>query len=198
MPLKDSFLAKARFYDGQFRSLVRLTQVRGDASQKSEALVVMMNPGSCKPINQMPQADGFFDAKIDRTLGRICRLLKLRNWRSVDVINLSDKREALSRVFLRNHDNGDFARTSIFCEARRDELKGVLEGKEVIVLAWGCSERLSGQKEQALRILRELTGDSVVMVGLQPEGRGVHYYHPLVRSCDWVRGMDRLIGSGKA
>jgi hypothetical protein len=59
-------------------------------------------------MSARPQEDGFFEAKIDRTLGRICRLLKLRNWKSAEVINLSDQREALSEVFLIGNNNGDF------------------------------------------------------------------------------------------
>lgn len=184
-------------------------QGKGDV----DAIFVMMNPGSSKPIiddnQQEIHAEKISSLKTtlvrtnpDDTQFQVMRVMDDRKWGHVLVINLSDIRNASSNGSKKK--NGDkkegFSSEykvleekpkgethSIFCVDRRDELKRQLDrvGEGPIVLAWGVGSYLKTLATDASEIL---SGKAIS--GWKKNKEDWKYYHPLPRNPksqkDWL------------
>lgn len=140
-----------------------------------DAVVIMMNPGSSRPIDDgdteslltMPLPAGFQKPLVltqpDNTQYQIMRIMVSKHWNHVRVLNISDLRDPKSPSFIARTQKlaalpgGD--RHSLFSEARSDERANMLKRKPnaPFILGWGqdagliplakqCLSRIEGEK----------------------------------------------------
>ena len=137
-----------------FRRLLVIGSIK--RNKKSDALVVMMNPGGSKPKNNLYK-DVLAEAKPDRTHYKIMRLMDEYKWKKVAVINLSDYIEKKSGRF--NSKLKELQKShSIFDSSRKNELKAIcksLKLKAPIILAWGVAKETSELREIAYQFFTE-------------------------------------------
>ncbi len=165
-----------------------------------DALVIMINPGGSYPLN----SDDFQDkvpldaektrlvpCSPDSTQYQICRLMNLRGWSFVAVINLFDICDTDSRnVFERYISDKSLLEESIFHSDRRNELDGLLtELSEAspVIMAWGMNESGFSIKKQIFN--KVLVPSGREMFGWTKPGKEFHYYHPYPRGEEnqWIR-----------
>jgi hypothetical protein len=156
-----------------------------------DAVFVMMNPGSSRPLENVRNhvrakaihklAISLVPTKPDTTQYQVMRLMEIRQWRHVRVLNLSDLRSAKSpefiRLFQRLEREAKFDSHSIFSNARIDELSLKLpkSGKTPLVLAWGLSEKLNPLIDRCLSRFPPKSR----LKGLLEQGTTNKYRHPL-------------------
>jgi len=166
------------------------------ANSHSDALVIMMNPGSSHPLSPAHE-DGRVAASAIRTMEltqplvptvpdttqyQVMRLMIVQNWDHVRVVNLSD---------LRNPNSVDFLQTvsrlkelpggsvhSIFSIERKKEWNLRLSmNRGPIIAGWGQSPRLSKLVEHCVHSIgRER------IVGAQKPGHPLCFAHPSPRN----------------
>jgi len=167
-----------------------------------DAVFVMMNPGSSKPISGgyglltpdkiSEMTSDLTQAEPDKTQYQVMRVMHCSGWGHVRVINLSDLHETKSREFVRLYKKLEGERGvtahSVFSPQRTHQLHGHLLRKPgaPIVLAWGVGSGLNTLTSRAIDALANESG----VVGWARESRGARYYHPLPPSRDrqmiWV------------
>lgn len=161
--------------------------------EPADLVVVMMNPGSSKPLLGGRAFRDFVPTRPDNTQYQILRLILRaresgRPWQHARVINLSDLRtpksaELVAKLRLYEADS----RHSIFCDERKTELAMALGRAETPVLrAWGLHKALYPLAQMAHC---RLAGHPEL--GLC-EG-GTAYRHPLPQRVDLQRAwLDRV------
>lgn len=161
------------------------------SEQKPDAVFIMMNPGSSKPlieVNNHIQGEAIHELRIslvptkpDTTQYQVMRLMHYCQWRHVRVLNLSDLRCSKSGEFIKQfrrlEDELSFDAHSIFSETRKRELATKLpRGITMpVVYAWGLSEKLNPLIE---RCLSRMIGKRMVR-GLLEADTANKYRHPL-------------------
>ena len=176
------------------------------SEQKPDAVFIMMNPGSSKPlveVNNTIHAAAIHTLGLslvpttpDTTQYQVMRLMHYRGWKHVRVLNLSDLRCAQSIEFFKQFQHLEEAHAydahSIFSEKRGDELARKLTRQPgaPVVLAWGLSPSLDPLIN---RCLARLSPD-MRTYGLEKEGAPGKYLHPLPtlqrQKIEWV---DRMV-----
>ncbi|MBF0424193.1 MAG: DUF1643 domain-containing protein [Magnetococcales bacterium] len=171
----------------------RLPERREDLLQcRPDLLVVMMNPGSSRPLvagyvppliaDRVPSlADYRFVAtRPDTTQYQIMRVLAARGWGHARVLNLSDLREPKSPLLFQKMAamvQGDLpaASHSIFFPQRRRELLSLIGPSATIpvIAGWGRHPILLPLAEQALDALRGRR-----LIGVPAAGERRLYAHP--------------------
>jgi hypothetical protein len=140
-----------------------------------DAVVIMMNPGSSRPIEEgdtdslltLPLPAGFIKPLVltqpDNTQYQIMRVMVSKGWNHVRVLNISDLRDPKSPSFIaKTKDLATLpggATHSIFCEERSAERNTMLRRKPAapFILGWGqdagliplakqCLSRIGGEK----------------------------------------------------
>ena len=107
-----------------------------------ELLVVMMNPGSSKPMDEAHwQVNGLVPAWPDKTQYQIMRVMHRCGIKTTRVINLSDLCEPNSHRFIAAISTLP-TEHSIFAEERDNELAAVSAGCGAVVSAWGVDPKL--------------------------------------------------------
>lgn len=158
------------------------------SAQPPDAVFIMMNPGSSKPLvevnNTISENDinyleiSLVPTKPDTTQYQVMRLMHYLNWNHVRVLNISDMRDPNSgnfkQRFLALEDQTGFTAHSVFDDERTLELKHKLKRKKAapIVCAWGVSEDLNPLIDRCLGAI-----DDQSITGLVKNGN--KYYHPL-------------------
>ena len=156
-----------------------------------DALFIMMNPGSSRPlveVNNRIRARAIRKLRVslvptkpDTTQYQVMRLMHFREWRHVRVLNLSDLRSPKStefiKMFQRLEDDSNFDSHSIFSDARMDDLSSRLPEckKTPLVLAWGLSEKLNPLIDRCMSRLPKRRR----VIGLLEPGSSNKYRHPL-------------------
>ena len=170
-------------------------QTPADHSELSElrpdAVFIMMNPGSSKPlvevnnriraraIHKLPIS--LVPTKPDTTQYQVMRVMHIRDWQHVRVLNLSDLRSPKSAEFIKTFQrlerDDEFDGHSIFSDDREEELllKLPRSRKVPLVLAWGVSDKLTPLVERCMsRLPKKRT-----VIGLLVPGSTNKYRHPL-------------------
>jgi hypothetical protein len=173
------------------------------------AVVIMMNPGSSKPVSGLPEKLGrnqlpltsklLVPTRPDTTQYQIMRVMHFCRWDYVRVLNLSDLREAKSSIFAKRfraleaeHQYGEH---SIFSNPRKLELTAALRRtpNAPIICAWGTSPRLDPLIQQCVLAL----GRRISLIGLETERGSKRYFHPLpalqIDQRAWVTDMITLL-----
>ncbi len=144
-----------------------------------DAVVIMMNPGSSRPIEDgdtdslltMPLTDGFQKPLVltqpDNTQYQIMRIMVSRNWNHVRVLNISDLRDPKSPSFIARTQKlaalPGGAAHSLFCEVRTAERETMLRRKvgAPFILGWGQD---SGLIPLAKQCLSRIEGEKMITV----------------------------------
>lgn len=159
--------------------------------RQPDAVFIMMNPGSSRPlidVNQCIRADEIQDLSIslvptrpDTTQYQVMRVMSVRRWRHVRVLNLSDLRCSKSgefiKLFQRLEADAGFDAHSVFAARRSRELAEKLpRGKQTpLVYAWGLSEKLDPLIERCLSRIPSHQPS----LGVREQGTTNKYRHPL-------------------
>ena len=163
----------------------------GLSQRKPDAVFIMMNPGSSKPLVEVNNpiraaaihklTVSLVPTKPDTTQYQVMRLMHFRGWRHVRVLNLSDIRSPKSLEFIKRFqrleaDSG-FESHSVFAKARKRELSAKLPRSSQIplVLAWGISDKLTPLIERCVSSLPRQNN----RLGLLEPGTDHKYRHPL-------------------
>jgi len=160
------------------------------SDRKPDAVFVMMNPGSSKPllpVDHHVHTDSIYDlstslvpTKPDTTQYQVMRLMHYCDWRHVRVLNLSDLRCSKSNAFFKQYkalEVDGFDSHSIFSKRRANELASKLKRHKAVpaIQAWGVSSELDLLIDRCTAKL----GRSRTINGLLKEGTENKYLHPL-------------------
>ena len=176
------------------------------SSQVPNAIFIMMNPGSSKPLagtekvittDLMDQLEvSLVPAEPDVTQYQVMQVMSQCNWSHVRVLNLSDIRQAVSMKFISQcrtlKTQSGFTAHSIFSAERAIELSRKLclaEKKAVpMVFAWGVNKGLDPLIEECLKKVPQSA-----CFGLLKSKTHNKYFHPLPRlkssRVKWVNDM---------
>ena len=149
------------------------------ASNLPDAVVIMMNPGSSKPIEDgdtdsllsMPLPENFVKplalTRPDNTQYQIMRIMSAKGWTHVRVLNISDLRDPKSPSFIARTQRlaalaGGGAH-SMFSAERRAERDALLRRKSgaPFILGWGQDAGLIPLAEQCLKCI---AGEKIITV----------------------------------
>lgn len=156
-----------------------------------DAVFIMMNPGSSKPLNEKNNIISYKDVgqlnvslvptKPDTTQYQLMRVMSYCNWKHVRVLNLSDMRDPKSGKFVERYkkienDTG-FTEHSIFSDIRENELQRKLKRNDAapVVCAWGVSSNLDPLIERCINKIAHITE----VAGILKQGTNNKYFHPL-------------------
>ena len=194
--LKPRYRVLGHFYDlhlqaeepQKCRSVLEITAITASSNPVADAIFVMMNPGSSRPveeeditatINQF--AEQLVTTVPDTTQYQVMRVMRYMGWQHVRVINLSDLRDPNSGSFTQRYaqlEKGSGTKEhSIFSPNRSAQLKQHLIRKPgaPIVCAWGVSDDLNPLIERARQVLELEQG----VTGLAKSLEAWKYFHPL-------------------
>ncbi len=178
--LKKKFSVYGHFYtndmgnDGRHdcRSVLEIVSKNNSISKEDilnalpDAVVIMMNPGSSVPLEVKPcevysaatiknLTPDYVDTKPDTTQYQIMRLMLLKEWKHVRVINLSDLRTPKSSELFKTLKKMKSLQHSIFSKKRKSELASRLARKKKapVICAWGLDNSLLGLIDMAKQAL---------------------------------------------
>jgi len=152
-----------------------------------DAVVIMMNPGSSRPIEDgdtdslltMPLPAGFQKPLVltqpDNTQYQIMRIMVSKHWKHVRVLNISDLRDPKSPSFIARTQKlaalpggpkasgGAGAAHSLFSKVRKDEREQMLRRKPgaPFILGWGQDAGLIPLAKQCLSCIE---GEKIIAV----------------------------------
>ena len=180
-------------------------KLSGLSQREPDAVFVMMNPGSSRPlvaVDNRIRADAISElpvslvpTKPDTTQYQVMRLMYYCQWRHVRVLNLSDLRCTKSTLFFKQfkrlEQEFSFDAHSIFSDCRQGELEWKLTRYRSIpvIRAWGLSTELEPLID---RCESKLTQCGLVK-GLVKQGTKNKFLHPLPslqkQKIEWVNRM---------
>lgn len=173
------------------------------SSRKPDAVFIMMNPGSSRPLGAVDNrihADAIHElvvslvpTKPDTTQYQVMRVMHHCGWRHVRVLNLSDLRCSKSGLFFKQFRGLEqdhlFDAHSVFSERRADERALKLIDETPVVCAWGVSPHLDSL---IVRCQAKLTKANAVR-GLLKDGTTNKFLHPLPslqsQQKEWINRM---------
>ena len=172
-------------------SLVNADDFRDVCRGLPDAVFIMMNPGSSRPLDKLPSSirdiraisdrKTFVKTRPDTTQYQVMRVMARLGWQHVRVLNLSDLREPKSSVFATTFRsielNYGYTAHSLFSPIRTQELTVELRRKvdAPLICAWGVSPKLNSLICVAAPVLR----DAGICRGLLKVGTSDRYFHPL-------------------
>ncbi len=178
--LRKTYEVKASFYkknDVTFRNYADIIR-KGYTEDKIDAYIIMMNPGSCKPINDedlknssSPESAIYIDAKNDRAQKRVMQLMDNTNFNKVRILNLFDCKEPKSSkaAQMANKDYG--FPINIFSHARKDELNKLTKDNVPYIVAYGLNGLVDFKK-----LALEFLADKKVY-GIKKDNNDLLYYY---------------------
>lgn len=184
-----SWLSTGAFYSVESRKYRSVLNVSHSSylGRSPQLMVVMMNPGSSRPLEEPKGRNISVKAVADPTQDQIIKVCEISQLKSFRVINLSDLREPNSSTFCHLLNDQAFQSTphSIFHAEREDELKSVWVENVPVLFAWGVNPALKHLAHQAMDKLKVLNP-----IGWKKTEDEWSYYHPLQRihskKLDWI------------
>jgi len=154
-------------------------------------MVVMMNPGSSRPLDGDDDGQILTKAKPDNTQYQIIKILQLCGYSFARVLNLSDIREPKSKKFFELIQTTDSSH-SIFDDSRVDDFAELFVRDLPVIFAWGVDKKLQLLADMAIEKIQ-----AAKPIGILKEGTQSAYYHPLPqnygRQKQWVKDIyDKL------
>ena len=149
--LKKTFEVSAKFYYslvGEEKFLMRREAkiVRiGHEQKEIDAIVVMINPGSCKPSGTVTSLSAkesvWMHAKPDQTQYQLMNLMERKAWNVLVIVNLSDICEGNMKSFSNIESKFKTASLphSIFQEESAKDYQTLLSVAKHVTFAWGES-----------------------------------------------------------
>lgn len=162
-----------------YRSVLRIKRIESDISEY-DLVVVMMNPGSSKPLiggtiqeNWTPRKKKVYSlAKPDNTQYQVMRLMDRLGLNHAAVLNLSDVRISQSKDFYKKLKSYESDVHSIFSSKRKAELMKYLAHGTPVIKGWGLDKSLIPYAEIADRVLNNYNSHGY-------EKEAPLYRHPL-------------------
>ena len=194
--MRKKFKITGLFYQVKgfkFRKYLNIKKTNSER-KKPDLMVVMMNPGSSRPIDGNEDYELETEAVPDNTQDQIMRIMENCNFDYARILNLSDFREPKSSEFYRKLDklkNNKIAH-SIFDENRRNDFDKLFVKNIPVIFAWGVNKNL---KELANLAINKIGFEK--SFGLKKEGLDFAYYHPLPQNYnkqkEWVETITKII-----
>jgi len=183
--LKTKFSVYGHFYDLEIgnrtfncRSVLEIVSksIENTSNSKPCAVVVMMNPGSSRPSNTsyIPKKfsieqimSGSWNKEIvptqpDNAQYQIMRLMLLKKWKHVRILNLSDLRNGNSGKFsveFKDAEKLDQSHPhSLTHKGRRTELRKNCSEGQVVIAAWGSTKVLKESAKSFLQDIQNIRG----------------------------------------
>lgn len=174
---KDDYEVRAHFYrlkgcSSVLRNILEINLKNPGKDVPPQAIVIMMNPGSAVPIEdvKIPEftrdeikskdwviqcLNNLVKTKPDLAQYQIMRLMRLKNWNFVRVLNLCDLKEARSSQVqsIMQEQSIDSSFISITSDDRHDELAYLIAHDIPIIAGWGRLPILKSFAEDCLRYL---------------------------------------------
>ncbi|MDA2439137.1 DUF1643 domain-containing protein [Bacillus cereus] len=219
--IKSAFDCYGHFYNlylenrkvAECRSVLEIVRKKGNLSISNiiinppDAIVIMMNPGSSKPIKNTAESIEVIDVenfcvehsveslvatKPDNTQSQIMNVMNFKGWNHVRVLNLSDIREKDSDKLggrIRRFEKETLSIVhSIFSSQRAHERSSLLAVDNVpIIVAWGTKSFMKKYAQRCLTILKSREYYGVVSTQSK-----LYYYHPLTSKIPWVSQIKEL------
>jgi len=172
------FIVKGLFYqidEFKFRKYLDIKR-KGAERSKIDLMVVMMNPGSSRPVDNIDNNTKETIAVPDKTQDQIMRVMEHTGFNHARILNLSDLREPKSPVFyekLITLKNKGIPH-SIFDSERKSEFDKLFDHTVPVIIGWGVNIKLRKLAYQALAII-----NSKNIIGIKKEQKDYAFYHPL-------------------
>ena len=174
--LKKEFAVFGHFYDRKFKEkiiacreileIISLKDIPFDFQEmhksQPELIVIMMNPGSSKPVDKeykpnvivrasdISRNRHIVEAIPDNAQYQIMRFMLLNGWSHGRIINLSDVRDPKSSVFMQTWPNLSDSH-SIFSDSREESFNELTGQPQKILLAWSQEESLLPLARMAMK-----------------------------------------------
>lgn len=169
--LKKEFTVVASFYNQKVkgkvfhcRSHAYVIRKGSQLNHEVNAILILMNPGTSTPrkkesfvptLNlELPSCIPYIEAKPDPTQYQVMRLMKIKGWTRVSILNLSDLCAGNTEDFnklIQEAEASGFHFHSIFSAERDKELQSQLStAYSPILLAWGTNGILETLAAEAL------------------------------------------------
>ncbi|CAA0199938.1 DUF1643 domain-containing protein [Tenacibaculum maritimum] len=194
--MRSNFKITGLFYQNNgyyFRKFLNI--VRKNSGQDiPDLMVIMMNPGSSKPLDGNENNSCETEAIPDNTQDQIMRVMNRCNFDFARILNLSDLREPKSSVFYKKIEELKRQKIthSIFDKERNSDYEKFFVKNVPVIFAWGVSKNLFG----LAKIATETIG-AIEPIGMNKKGFEFGYYHPLPQNynkqIEWVDEISKMI-----
>ncbi len=177
----------------KFRKYLDIKKVDTDI-RTPDVMVIMMNPGSSRPVDGIDNNTKESLAIPDRTQDQIMKVMLNSNLQYARVLNLSDLREAKSNIFynkiIEMEDRG--VSHSIFDENRQDDFNQLWVNNVPVIFGWGVNDYL---KPLALKAMKACNASNPY--GILKANSTWKYFHPLPpiysRQQEWVKTITKQL-----
>lgn len=152
--LKKEFSIWAHFYMSEaggkeylMRSEANIFR-KGKEAKQTDAIIVMVNPGSCSAVNRPtkfeaypknPKDKKFVESRPDQTQYQLMNLMERMKWDCLKIYNISDlvtgNYKEFKKYFKELEENG-YHSNSIFSKERIEEFK-ITQERTTLIYAWG-------------------------------------------------------------
>lgn len=183
--LRKTYEVKASFYkknDVTFRNYADIIR-KGYKEDKIDAYIIMMNPGSCKPINDedlknssSPESAIYINASDDPAQRRVMQIMDNIAFDKVRILNLFDCKEPDSNKAAQMASENYGFPISIFSHERRDELNKLTKDDAPYIVAYTVTG-LVEYKKLALKFLADKK-----VYGVKKDNNDLSYYYLSPRS----------------
>lgn len=188
--IKDEFKISGLYYQElgfKFRKYLNIKKNDCDISIP-DLMVVMMNPGSSRPLNNIDNSNAETEAMPDNTQSQIMKVMINAGFNYARVLNLSDLREPKSNEFYKKMvelDSKGIAH-SIFDDSRKEDFKSLWIPNIPVIYGFGVSANL---KPLALKAIATCNVSNPY--GILKANTNWAYYHALPpihnKQKEWVK-----------
>jgi hypothetical protein len=194
--MKTQFKITGKYYtknEYKFREVLNIKKIESK-SNIPDLMVIMMNPGGSKPLNEIDNSYTETLAKPDVTQNQIMKIMLNGNFKYARVLNLSDVREPKSKIFytkIKEMDKLNIAH-SIFNESRKVDFIKLWINNVPVIFGWGVNPKL---KNLALKAIEKTNVSNPI--GIQKTNFNWAYYHPLPpnnkKQKEWVQKISKQL-----
>ncbi|GGK37895.1 MULTISPECIES: DUF1643 domain-containing protein [Flavobacteriaceae] len=176
--MKKQFKVTGFYYEElgfKFRKYLDIKTVDTDI-RTPDLMVIMMNPGSSRPVDGIDNNTKESSAIPDRTQDQIMKVMLNSNLQYARILNLSDLREAKSNIFYNkiiDLENKGISH-SIFDENRQEDFNQLWINNVPVIFGWGVNDHL---KPLALKAMKSCNASNPY--GILKANTNWAYYHPL-------------------
>ena len=174
--MKTNFEINGLFYENKNLLYRKYLDIKRNETitNNPDLMVVMMNPGSSRPEDDNEKNTIASKAVPDKTQDQIIKVMNNCNFNHARILNLSDLREAKSKVFYSKLDELKTIPHSIFDDDRINDFETLFVKSIPVIFAWGVDKKLEALALKAIERINEPRP-----FGLLKERTTSAYYHPL-------------------
>lgn len=194
--MREKYTVTGFFYElngYKFRKFLNIKR-NYNAFKKPDLMVIMMNPGSSRPLNGIENNTCETDAIPDNTQNQIMRVMENCNLYYARILNLSDLREPKSSVLytkLAELERNNISH-SIFDDKRKNDFDTLFVRNVPVIFAWGVNKKLEALATKAVGRIADSNP-----IGIKKNGFDFAYYHPLPqiysKQIEWVESVTKMI-----